>query len=52
MMTVYLIFANIFRIAALKMDRSFMATGDSWYVADEGDPSFDDSSLVKLFPDV
>lgn len=38
---------NILRFAVLKKDRSFMAIGGPWDVADGGDPSVDDDSLVQ-----
>lgn len=38
---------NILRFAILKKDHSFMAIGGQWDTVDGGDPSVDDSSLVK-----
>lgn len=38
---------SILRFAVLRKDRSFMAIGGPWDAIDGGDPSVDDSSLVK-----
>ncbi|GFS39133.1 ATP/GTP-binding protein family [Actinidia rufa] len=40
-------FCNILRIAVLKKDNALMAIGGPWDTVDEGDPSVDDSSLVR-----
>ncbi|XP_058777326.1 protein SHORT ROOT IN SALT MEDIUM 1 isoform X1 [Vicia villosa] len=38
---------NFLRFAILKKDHSFMAVGGPWEPADGGDPSNDDSSLIR-----
>ncbi|KAJ1423672.1 EF-hand domain [Sesbania bispinosa] len=38
---------NFLRFAVLKKDHSFMAVGGPWEPADGGDPSNDDSSLIR-----
>lgn len=38
---------NMLRFAVLKKDHYFMAIGGPWNIADGGDPSVDDSSLLK-----
>ncbi|KAA8530025.1 hypothetical protein F0562_034559 [Nyssa sinensis] len=40
-------FCNILRFAILRKDHSFMAIGGPWDTVDGGDPSVDDSSLVR-----
>lgn len=38
---------NILRFAVLKRDHSFMSIGGPWNSADGGDPSIDDTSLIR-----
>lgn len=38
---------NILRFAVLRKDQSLMAIGGPWNSADGGDPSVDDTSLVR-----
>lgn len=38
---------NLLRFAVLKKDRTLMAIGGPWDAVDGGDPSLDDSSLVR-----
>ncbi|CAH9102768.1 unnamed protein product [Cuscuta epithymum] len=40
-------FCNMLRFAILKKDNSLMAIGGPWDIVDGGDPSVDDSALVK-----
>lgn len=39
--------SNMLRFAVLKRDHSFMAIGGPWKSADGGDPSVDDTSLIR-----
>lgn len=38
---------NLLKFAVLKKDRSLMAIGGPWDSVDGGDPSIDDSSLIR-----
>ncbi|KAL7180807.1 hypothetical protein ACSBR1_039797 [Camellia fascicularis] len=40
-------FCNMLRFAVLKKEHSLMAIGGPWEIVDGGDPSVDDSSLVR-----
>lgn len=40
-------YCNMLRFALLKKDNAFMAIGGPWNAIDGGDPSVDDSALVR-----
>lgn len=40
-------FGNLLRFAVLKKNNSLMAIGGPWDTVDGGDPSVDDSSLIR-----